>query len=240
MSGDHERHQGNGAPYLLGALSELEQQAFESHLGHCASCREEVERLRPAAEALPRSVTPVAPPPGLKAALMEVVESESRERRAPVRRPLGERLRGLIPNLGGMRPAAAWMSAAFLLAVGIGGGFGVARVTGGNDTRTVQANVDAARAPEASASLRVYGDGENGALLRAHGLPSLPRGRVYQAWVQRGREIVPQSTFDVGRDGGAATAVVEDLRDADAVMVTSEPRGGSMAPSEDPLLRIAL
>jgi anti-sigma-K factor RskA len=240
MSGDHERHQDNGAPYLLGALSELEQQAFESHLEHCGSCREEVERLRPAAEALPRSVTPVVPPPGLKAALMEVVERDTRERSATVRQPFAERLRGLIPGLSGMRPAAAWVSAAFLLAVGIAGGFGVARVTGGNDTRTVQANVDAARAPEASASLRVYGDGENGALLRAHGLPSPPRGRVYQAWVQRGREIVPQSTFDVARDGGAATAVLEDLRDADAVMVTSEPRGGSMAPSEQPLLRVTL
>jgi anti-sigma-K factor RskA len=234
------REHDNGAPYLLGALNDLERQAFESHLEHCAQCREEVERLRPAAEALPRSVTPVAPPAGLKASLMEVVEREARERRASARQPLGERLRGLVPSLSGMRPAAAWVSAAFLLAVGIAGGFGVARVTDGNDTRTVQANVDSARAPEASASLRVYGDGENGALLRAHGLPSLPRGRVYQAWVQRGREIVPQSTFDVSRDGGAATAVLEDLRDADAVMVTSEPRGGSMAPSQQPLLRVAL
>jgi anti-sigma-K factor RskA len=241
MNAEHERYDDNAAPYLLGALSELERQAFESHLERCAGCREEVERLRPAADALPRSVTPIVPPPGLKTALMEVVEREAaREREAPARRPLGERLRELLPSLGGMRPAAAWVSAAFLLAVGIAGGFGVAHVTGGNDTRTVQASVDPARAPQASASLRVYGNGENGALLRAHGLPSLPRGRVYQAWVQRGREIVPQSTFDVSRDGGAATAVVEDLRDADAVMVTSEPRGGSMAPSEQPLLRVTL
>jgi anti-sigma-K factor RskA len=237
MSGEHD----NAAPYLLGALTDLERQAFESHLGNCAHCREELERLRPAAEALPRSVTPVAPPPSLKASLMEVVEREAYEGPAPERRrPLGERLRRLIPNLGGMRPAAAWVSAAFLLAVGIAGGFGVAEITGGTDTRTVQASVDASRAPEASASLRVYGDGENGALLRAHGLPPLPRGRVYQAWVQRGREIVPESTFDVNRDGGAATAVVEDLRDADAVMVTSEPRGGSMAPSEKPLVQVKL
>jgi hypothetical protein len=34
--------------------------------------------------------------------------------------------------------------------------------------------------------------------------------------------------------------VVEDLRDADAVMVTSEPRGGSMAPSEEPLMQVRL
>jgi hypothetical protein len=44
----------------------------------------------------------------------------------------------------------------------------------------------------------------------------------------------------VGRHGGAAAAVVGDLRGADAVMVTSEPRGGSMAPTERPLLQARL
>src|SRR5215207_2379444 len=220
MNSDHDRYEDGAAPYLLGALSDLERQAFESHLERCGACREEVERMRPAADALPRAVTPMAPPPGLKTALMEVVERDARERAGQARRPLRQRLRELVPSVGGMRPAAAWVSAAFLLAVGIAGGFGVAKVTGGEDTRTVQATVDSGRAPRASASLRVYGDGENGALLRAHGLPPLPRGRVYQAWVQEGREIVPQSTFDVSRDGAAATAVVEDLRGADAVMVT--------------------
>ena len=239
MSGEHDRYEDNAAPYLLGALSELEGQAFEGHMQRCARCLEEVERLRPAAEALPRSVTPLRPPPRLKAALMEVVEREARERTA-TRRPLADRLRDLVPSLGGMRPAAAWVSAAFVLAVGIAGGFGIAQIGGRNEVRTVQASVDAGRAPRASASLRVYGNGENGALLRTHGLPALPRGRVYQAWVQRGSEIVPQGTFDVGRDGGADAAVVEDLRDADAVMVTSEPRGGSKAPSERPLLRVRL
>ena len=58
----------------------LEREAFESHLAGCARCREEVERLRPAAEALPRSVTPLGPPPSLKASLMEEVEGEARER----------------------------------------------------------------------------------------------------------------------------------------------------------------
>lgn len=231
MSDPHD----GAAPFLLGALDDAERQDFETHLLVCADCREEVERLRPAAEALPRSVTPLVPPPSLKASLMEAVEGG-----AAASRSLGQRLRSLLPDLAGMRPAAAWVSAAFLLAVGIAAGLAVAGLTGGDDTRTLQADVDAVRAPQGSASLRVYGDGEDGALLRAHGLPRLPAGRVYQAWVQRGKEVVPESTFDVTRDGGAATAVVEDLRDADAVMVTSEPRGGSMAPSGEPLMRVTL
>jgi anti-sigma-K factor RskA len=240
MSGEHQRYEDNAAPYLLGALSELERQAFESHLEHCARCREDVDRLRPAADALPRSVTPVEPPPGLKAALMEVVEREGRRPDTPARRPRGARLRDLLPSLGGVRPAAAWVTAALLLALGIAGGFGIAQITGGNSTHTVQASVDRARAPAATASLRVYGDGKNGALLRARGLPRLPAGRVYQAWVQRGREIVPEATFDVDRRGVAATAVIEDLRGAKAVMVTSEPLGGSAAPSEHPILQASL
>ena len=53
--------------YLLGALDERERREFERHLSACAECREEVERLRPAAEALPSSVEQLEPPPGLKA-----------------------------------------------------------------------------------------------------------------------------------------------------------------------------
>ncbi len=161
---------------------------------------------------------------------MEVVEREARGgARAPAaRRSLGDRLRH-VPDLGGMRPAVAWVSAAFLLAVGIAGGFGVAHVTGGgNDTRTVQASVDARPGAGGEREPARSRHGQDGALLRVHGMPSLAARTRLPGWVQRGREIVPQSTFDVGRDGGAATAVVEDLRDADAVMVTREPRGGSM------------
>jgi hypothetical protein len=34
--------------------------------------------------------------------------------------------------------------------------------------------------------------------------------------------------------------VLDDVSDADAVMVTREPRGGSRAPSEEPLMQIRL
>ena len=56
----------------------------------CPQCRHEVERLRPAAEALPRIVEQVAPPARLKASLMAVVESEAHEAEAArPRRPGG-------------------------------------------------------------------------------------------------------------------------------------------------------
>jgi hypothetical protein len=71
------------------------------------------------------------------------------------------------------------------------------------------------------------------------GLPTLQRG-VYQAWVKRGNEVVPQPTFEVGDSGSGAVAVTEDLSRAQEVMVTREPRGGSRAPTERPILSVRL
>jgi hypothetical protein len=71
-------------------------------------------------------------------------------------------------------------------------------------------------------------------------MPSPGRDRVYQAWVQRDGMIEPQPTFEVGSDGAGAVAVPEDLSGAQAVMITREPRGGSRAPSEKPILTVQL
>lgn len=106
----HEGYEENVGAYLLGALPELERQAFERHLERCGDCRSEVERLRPAAEALPRAATPLTPPPRLKTALMQVVEREagavdgqaSEQAAAPPRR------RGARPRLTDLlQPARA-------------------------------------------------------------------------------------------------------------------------------------
>ena len=240
---DHSGYQEEIGAYLLGALSDLERQAFEGHMAGCAECRDEIERLRPAADALPRSVEQVEPPPALKVALMEIVEREASEgsdapaaapARARAPRPsLGERLRrGLLP----MRPVLV----AGALALGVVAGFGVAQLGGTEDSRTVTAAVDKARLPSASARLQIQGDGEDGAILRVQGMPALETDQVYQAWVQRDGTIVPQPTFEVGADGGGAVAIPDDVSGVQRVMVTREPRGGSRAPGEEPILVVSL
>jgi len=229
-TGDHAAYRDEVGAYLLGALSDSERAAFEGHLVDCVECRTELERLRPAADLLPRSVEQVEPPPSLKRSLMEVVEREAKERggvpeRKRERAPLGERLRGLL-----LRPA--FVGAVVVLAVAIG--FGVAQL-GGTDTRTIAAKTTL---PDASGILKVHDD-ETGTL-EVRGMPSLEGDRVYQAWVQRDGMIEPEPTFEVGAYGSAAVAVPESLEDAQAVMVTREPRGGSRAPSEKPILTVTL
>ena len=237
MTDDHTTYRDEAAAYVLGALSDSERAAFEGHLVDGPDCRHEVERLRAAADLLPRSVEQVEPPASLKRSLMEVVEREASERDGavqptPVRRPLGERLRELFG--GSLRP----IMAAGVLAVGLLVGFGLAQLGGDeNGSRTV---VAASALPSASGSLKVQGDGTDGGILQVRGMPSLRGGQVYQAWVQRDGMIEPEPTFEVGPDGRGAVAVPEDLSDAKAVMVTQEPRGGSRAPSGKPLLTVSL
>jgi anti-sigma-K factor RskA len=234
---DHTKYRDEIGAYLLGALTDLERQAFERHVTSCAECREELDQLRPAADALPRTVQQVEPPPALKTSLMEIVEREAGERSgasaARERRP--RRLR--MPSLAGFRPALV----AGALALGLLAGFGVAQLAGGgDDTQTIAATVDQSRLPDASASLTIEGDGEDGAILSLQGMPPAGEDEVYQAWIQRDGTVVPQPPFEVTGDGGGAAAVPADLSDAEAVLVTREPRGGSDTPSEEPVISVPL
>ena len=232
---DHSLYQEEVGAFLLGALTDLEIQAFERHMTHCPNCRDEVERLRPAADALPRSVEQLAPPPSLKTALMEVVDQEAEEMADESARPARPKRRrfSLVPSLRPVLVAGA-------LALGVVGGFAVAQLSEDEAARTISANVDETRIPEASGRLQLQGDGDDGAILRVQGMPSLESNRVYQAWVARDGTFVPQPTFEVGESGGGAVAIPDDLSDAQSILVTREPRGGARAPGEVPILAVGL
>jgi anti-sigma-K factor RskA len=244
----HAGYEENVGAYLLGALPELERQAFERHIERCGDCRSEVERLRPAVEALPRAATPLTPPPRLKTALMQVVEREagaralpaSEEAPAPPRRPARRaRLTGLLTPRPRLRPTAAWATAGLLLAVGAAAGFALAEELGDGGSQRLTAQVDERRLPRASARLVVAEDGRT-AVLQTNAMPVLKKGSVYQVWLQRDGEVIPQSLFQVGPGGQGAGAVTDALEGAAAVMVTREPAGGSRAPTEKPVLAVEL
>jgi hypothetical protein len=214
---DHDRHRDDVGAYLLGALNDLERQAFERHLRGCPDCQEELDRLRPAAEALPASVVQHDPPPGLKQRLMAEVEDGSNVVALP-RRRAPRRL----------------LAVAAVLLIGLVAGFGIAQL-GGDDTRTVPATVAKAM-PNAGGDLEIRGDR---ATLRLHDMPELGGTRVYQVWVQHGNRLVPTRTFEVGRSG-IGNVELRDVKGARGVFVTREARGGARVPSENPIVSVSL
>jgi anti-sigma-K factor RskA len=219
---DHPRYRDDIGAYLLGALTELERQAFERHIAGCSECQEELERLRPAADALPGSVEQVQPPARLKASLMEVVEREAEAERQPAP--------SRAPRRRFLRPALVAAGLLIALAIGV-----TVTQLGGDETRTVTARVDPAM-PQAGGSLRIEGDD---ATLRLHNMPELGSTRVYQVWLQHGDRMVPTRTFEVGRSG-AGRVELPDVSDAKGVFVTREPRGGAQVPSENPIVSVPL
>ena len=239
----HEQHHQDVGAYLLGSLSEIEATAFKRHHMRCERCANELERLTVAVDALPRAVEPVEPPPSLKPALMQIVRREApapaaaapAERVRPARRSAWSLLR--------LRPAAAVMAAALLLAAGGALGFGLAALDRDPDqggARTLAADVDRARLPGVSARLVVPPAGRSDPILRVEGLAQPPKDRVYQLWLLRGQQPVPAGLLAVQADGTGRTALTGDLTRAQAVLVTREREGGAPAPTEVPLMRVPL
>ena len=245
-SADHDRYADSVAAHLLGALPELEEQAFARHVMGCASCRDEVERLWAAVDALPRSVTPLNPPRHLRRSIMGAVAAEAAGAGAEPR-PTGltrvrERIRsaGIAPRL---RPVAAWASVAFVLAAGVVAGYGAHGLLGGQpDDRRVAATVDESRLVEGSGTLLVP-EGDDRAVLSVQGLPTLPdanTNEIYQLWLVRGNEMIPAALLSVGADGSGTATIPQGIDDADAVWVTRERPGGSRAPTERPVMTVSL
>ena len=227
----HTDHAENIGAYALGALPELDAQVFERHLMSCEECQTELLRLNEAVEALPRSVTPHSAPASLRASLMETVRAEA----APAR----PRRRFSFPELPRLRPAIAWAAAACVLAAV--GGYGASELARDDSDggRTLSAQIDEERlGARGSASLTVPDDDGPGSVLMVSGLPDPGSGRAYQVWVERDGTIESAAVFDVDAGGNGAAAVPQALDDVTAVMVTREPRGGSRAPSEAPILRV--
>jgi anti-sigma-K factor RskA len=245
---DHNRFEDDIGAYLLGALADGEQDAFERHLAGCHVCQDEVDRMRAAADALPRSVEQYDPPPALKAALMEQVYADApADAAAPAtpRKSLAERL-GLAGGLRGLTPQLAVAATALVLAVGVVAGYGASQLGGGGGgggdhdpvgrARSVAAAVDATRVGSGKATL-VVPDGGAGAQLRVAAMPQTRTGRVYQVWLQRGGRVEPGPLFSVDENGNGVGAVPGDLDGVKAVLVTRERAGGARQPTEAPVVR---
>ena len=220
------------AAYALRALPDGEAERVGRHLEECPGCRDELERLRVAVEALPASVEQIEPPPELKSRLMAIVESDAELLRASGASadlpPSKSRWRwALLPR---WRPAA-WVAAAAGTAAGTAV-IVVLATGGGQATRTVEARVaPPLRAAGVRASVQVRG---TRAELVVSGLPAPPAGRVDELWVKRGSATPqPAGTFVV-RSG--SVEVARPVQGGDQVLVTVEPGRGTSAPTSAPLI----
>jgi anti-sigma-K factor RskA len=238
VSRGHEQYEENVGAYLLGALPELEAEVLEKVAATCAECRGELEQLRVASEALPRAVEPVVPPPELKESIMRTVWAEAEERREATSQRPGWRA-SLLERLPRLSPVVAAAAAACVLAIGIAIGVGVANI-GGGSSKTLTALVDRTRAPSGNASLTVPGSGK-GAILNVQGLPDPGPGKVYEVWVQRDGTMQPAGAlFSVSSGGSGTAGIPGSLDGVQAVAVTAEPHGGTLKPTQMPLLTVKL
>jgi anti-sigma-K factor RskA len=223
----------SAAPYVLGALTDEEHEAFRVHLESCSVCREEVAALQVVASALPAAAPQLSAPPELKRRLMASVREDARKRelaeagassarpaRARRRAPASLRWR---PNLAVAVLAAAVVALAVVaLSSGSGGGAGSA------GTHVIRAQVLPSRA---SASLSV---GAGHAQLNIADMPQAAQGRVYELWIKRsasGRPLPTDVLFSVSAAGRASVGVPGGVGGVREVLVTSEPLGGSRVPT---------
>jgi anti-sigma-K factor RskA len=136
----------------------------------------------------------------------------------------------------GLRPVVGFAAAILVVAAvagfAIGGEIGSGS-SGGEGTSTIVAG----HAPGVTAKMIRQGDGGTLQLTDVHKLPS---DRVLEAWVRREDEVEPApALFAPDREGRASTTI-SDMHGVDLVMVTSEPAGGSPAPTSSPIVEIPI
>ena len=227
--------------YALHALDDAEARDYAVHLSSCARCSEELAHLQLVVDTLPLASPQLAAPEALKSRIMSVVNAESQLLRAAgpeADRAVVPRARRLwsLPSFSVLRPAWAGALACLVLAVGVVGGVLASGGSGGPTSRTIPAYAKG----NASARLEVTGDR---AALALTDLPTLPAGRVYQVWLDKGDgQLRPSRTlFNVRPDGRARVAIDESVAGVEKILVTAEPSGGSLAPSPaGPVITAAL
>jgi anti-sigma-K factor RskA len=216
------------AAYLLGALEPGEAAELERHLAGCEECRTELEWLRPAVQLLPESVERVEAPPELRGRLMEQVRSEA----PAVGAPASHRTRRWSVGGWSLRPVAGLAALVLVVAAVAAYAIGSGDSGGGNTTTVVEGHSPGVVA-------QVVRDGSSGTLHLAN-LHQLPSNKVLQAWVERDGQVVSAKTLFVPNQDGTASATIDDMEGVKTVMVTAEPRGGSVQPTFPPIVSVAI
>ena len=254
----HEEFESIAALDAIGAATADEERRLREHLASCAGCRAAREEYGEAAALLARQVEPVAPPPDVRARILNAVDAGA-----------GESASNVVELESRRRSNAWWLATAATLFLALWGwreiGIRVARekvrsqeaeiaqLRGQTDvlnqhkeklsvamsamasagTRTISL-AGAQASPEASA--RVFLDPEKRrAFVFFSNLPANAADKSYQLWIIRADQPQPQSAgvFDVAPNGNASVTV-ENLpvaTEMKALAVTLEPKGGVEQPT---------
>jgi anti-sigma-K factor RskA len=215
------------AAYALHALDAEEREAYEEHLAQCARCRDELAELQESAAALAWAVDAPAPPPALRARLLDEA-SAGRENVVPLR----------------ARARRTWQAAAAVAAC-VAVGLGVWAATLHDSLGTARAHESALQIVADPASHKVSLKGKRGmvavgsngvGVLVVDGLPAAPAGKTYEAWViPPGGKPQRAGTFD----GGAGMTMVKlgmRVAPGSTIAATVERHGGVDAPTTKPFL----
>jgi anti-sigma-K factor RskA len=217
------------AAYALGALEPAEAEAFTTHLGTCAVCRDELEAFQQVIDLLPMTAPAFKASPKLRRRIRRALADEPHPTTAGDSRAASRqwaRMPQWLPRpVLGVAAGLAVIAVALVIVLS-GGGAG---------TRVVQARVTG----EGSASLKISSSRTE--LVVQHFAPP-PSGKIYEVWLVHGKHA-PQPTnalFDVNAAGNSEVDVPGSLEGVSQVLVTPEPPGGSKVPTHAPVIAAQL
>jgi anti-sigma-K factor RskA len=230
---ERELHDDLGV-FLLGSLPPAERERFESHLGGCDDCCDELRELSATGALLRLAVPPDEPPVSLRARSLAAVEQPAANGRA-IRRSPRRRFR-LALGL----PAAAATATVALVAVAL--------VFSSGPAGTLELDVTlASPRGEAVGEAEVRKTGIGRVVgFRSDSLPILPRGELYELWFvgpgdRPGRpNRISAGTFHPDENGrtDVTLAAAADPAKYPVLAVTAEPGDGDPRPSVE-VLRFA-
>ena len=208
---EHRRFRGLLGPYVLGELEPEEERELERHLDGCPACREEAKGIRWAHRSLLREAAS-APPPRLKARLMEGL-------------PRRNRWNG--------RRRVRWTAAAVLV-VAVAAIWSYARTFEAPPTAIAASLSPTGLAPRADGEVRLEEAGPNLRVsLDVSGLPRLEPGEYYELWFVDGEDRISGGGFTVDRRGRATVGMNAPSAAAGYpnIGITSEESPGDPRPS---------
>jgi hypothetical protein len=229
--------------YAVDALDGPELTAFEHHLTRCGPCAIEVRGLRETAACLALA-TARQPPAAMQ---QRVLAATYRTRQLPpLTSPEHRRAARRIPLPRLPLTITAACAAALALTLAI------IQISAGQQLSSAQAHNSAIAAVLAAPDVRIAAASTaNGAtitviasaarheaLISTTGMPPLPGGKVYQAWVMAPAEARSAGLLQTVSGAPTNPLVVTGTHPGEKIGITIEPAGGTSHPTTTPLTTV--